>query len=211
MNRNPGQQAVKRKPIFRTIREQIADTLRDEVLSGQLAPGEHLLETELASRFGVSRGPVRDALLQLTQERMLIYRPNCGVEVATGPSETIRALVVPVRRMVEGYALRLAAARADQAAIARWKQILEQLRLAGEAGDLSAVVAHDMAFHRWIIETAGEPDLLAIWLPIITRMRLGYSRHRDLRDVYPEHVKIFEPFRKGKIEAAVQALEANIV
>jgi DNA-binding GntR family transcriptional regulator len=68
-----------------------------------------------------------------------------------------------------------------------------------------------MAFHRWIVEASGEPDLLALWLPVVTRMRLAYSRHADLREVYPEHRRIFEAFRKGDRKAAARALEENIV
>jgi hypothetical protein len=61
------------------------------------------------------------------------------------------------------------------------------------------------------VDRPGEPDLLALWLPIVTRMRLVYSRHTDLTEVYPEHKKILEAFRKGDRRAALKALEANIV
>jgi DNA-binding GntR family transcriptional regulator len=198
-------------PIFRTIREQIADQLRRDVLSGRLAEGEHLHEEKLAQRFGVSRGPVRDALLQLTQEGVLLYKPNCGVEVAAAPSEGVRELVLPVRRMIEAFALRRAAAQATPADIRVWEAILERLRVACEAGNMADTVTHDMAFHRWIVDRPGEPDLPALWLPAVTRMRLVYSRHKDLREVYPEHAVIVERFKAGDIDGAAAALEANIV
>jgi DNA-binding GntR family transcriptional regulator len=198
-------------PIVRTIREQITEQLRHEVLSGRLAEGEHLHEVKLAERFGVSRGPVRDALLQLTQEGMLVYTPNCGVEVASGVSERVRPLVVAIRRRIEVFALDIAFDEASEADIREWEKILEQLRIAGENDELAEVVRHDMAFHRWIVDRRGEPDLLPMWLPVVSRMRLGYSRHRDLRDVYPEHLKIVRAFRKGNRKAACKAVEANIV
>jgi DNA-binding GntR family transcriptional regulator len=203
--------AVADTPIVRTIREQIADQLRRDVLSGRLAQGEHLHEVKLARRFGVSRGPVRDALLQLTQEGVLLYKPNCGVEVAAAPGERVRSLVLPLRRMIEAFALRLAFEQAGPADIAAWEAILERLRVAGEAGNLSDVVAADMAFHRWVVDRPGEPDLAALWLPAVTRMRLVYSRHSDLREVYPEHAVIVERFKAGDVDGAVAALEANIV
>ncbi|MGE3806273.1 MAG: GntR family transcriptional regulator [Gemmataceae bacterium] len=202
---------MKPSTIVRTIREQIVDKLRHDVLTGKINVGDHLHEVELAKRFGVSRGPVRDALLQLTQEGVLLYRPNCGVQVAAAPSERVRALVLPIRRQIEAFALRIAVDEATPEEVRHWAMILEQLRLACQDNDMAAVVEHDMAFHRWIVERPNEPDLLALWLPAITRMRLVYSRHQDLNDVYPEHLKIYEALRAGDRAAAVQALEANIV
>jgi DNA-binding GntR family transcriptional regulator len=198
-------------PIFRTIRQQIVEQLRHDVLSGRLAEGEHLHEVKLAERFGVSRGPVRDALLQLTQEGVLLYRPNCGVEVAPPPSEGVRSLVLAVRRKIECFALDIAFDQATPEDTRVWEAILERLRIACEERDLSVVVQHDMAFHRWIVERPGEPDLPAMWLPVVTRMRLAYSRHTDLAEVYPEHLEILQAFRKGNRKSALKALEAHIV
>ena len=63
------------KPI-RSMREQICDTVRAEVCSGIMTNDQPVREQPLAERFGVSRGSVRDALLQLSQEGVLVYRPN---------------------------------------------------------------------------------------------------------------------------------------
>ena len=91
--------------VYRTIREQIVEQIRNDVLSGEIAAGESLREQKLAERFGVSRGPIRDALLQLTQEGLLVAQPNRGVRVGQGPSELIQPLVVALRRRIEAFAL----------------------------------------------------------------------------------------------------------
>jgi DNA-binding GntR family transcriptional regulator len=70
-------------PVFRTIREQVADRIRADGLSGRLSEGTSLREQSLARQYGVSRAPIRDALLQLTQEGLLVAKPNCGVQVAS--------------------------------------------------------------------------------------------------------------------------------
>ena len=64
---------------IRSVREQITDRLRDDILSGRLAEGERLQEAKLAERFGVSRGPIREVLAQLTHEGLVEAKPNCGV------------------------------------------------------------------------------------------------------------------------------------
>jgi DNA-binding GntR family transcriptional regulator len=205
----PKRRSTSAAPI-RTVREQITERLRHAILSGRFTSGQRLKEVELAGEFGVSRGPVRDALLQLTKEGVLEYRPNCGVEVAATAGDEVRRLLVALRRQIEAHALRAVVPTLTPDDLADWGAVLQRLRQACEADDMAAVVEYDMAFHRWIIDRAGEPDLLSIWLPITMRMRLVYSRHKSLRDVYPEHARVWRAARRGDAAAAVRAMEGNI-
>src|SRR5262245_12147295 len=91
---------------IRSVREQITERLRDDILSGRLAEGERLQEAKLAERFGVSRGPIREVLAQLTHEGLVEAKPNCGVKVAPSDSEAVRELIVPIRRVIETFALK---------------------------------------------------------------------------------------------------------
>jgi DNA-binding GntR family transcriptional regulator len=86
---------------IRTVREQITDRLRDDILTGRLAEGERLQEAKLAERFGVSRGPIREVLAQLSHEGLVEAKPNCGVKVTHSDSDSVRELVVPIRRVIE--------------------------------------------------------------------------------------------------------------
>lgn len=92
--------------LYRTMREQIAEHIRSDVLIGELEPGERLREQDLAARYGVSRGPIRDAFLQLTQEGILAAKPNCGVTVSHPPRAEVQPLIVELRRRVELFAVR---------------------------------------------------------------------------------------------------------
>ena len=67
-----------------------------------------------------------------------------------------------------------------------------------------------MALHRYILEATGNADLLAIWLPIVSRMFLHYSRHRNMMESYQEHAAIVEAIRRKDRKAAIEALTANI-
>ena len=92
-------------PLIFSLREQIVDRIRTDVLSGRLVEGERLNEAKLVEQFSVSRTPIREALQQLTHEGLLEGRPNHGVKVANCPPDSIRELVVPIRRRVETFAL----------------------------------------------------------------------------------------------------------
>jgi len=198
--------------VFRTMREQIVEYIRKDLLGGDLKEGDPLREKELAERFGVSRGPVRDALLQLTQEGLLVARPNRGVVVGSPPSEVTQPLAVDLRRRIETFAIErlLDKGLVTDEAISDLEEILERLRTDCEQGDLSAISEHDMAFHKRLVELVGDDDLTAMWTPITARMVLHYSRHKDMIEDYEEHAAILAAIRAGDKKAAVKALETNI-
>jgi DNA-binding GntR family transcriptional regulator len=197
-------------PVYRTIREQIADRIRADVLSGRLSEGTSLREQRLARQYGVSRAPVRDALLLLTQEGLLVAKPNCGVKVGSASSEEIQPPVVDLRRRIEVFALGKVFRRLTQADVDRLDETVEKLRFACREEDIGEMVTHDMALHRYLLEATGDADLLAIWLPIVSRMMLHYSRHRDLMESHREHAAIVDAIRNRDRKAAIRALTANI-
>lgn len=197
------------------LREQIADQLRSDVLCGRLTEGERLSEMKLVERFGVSRTPIREALQQLTHEGLLEGRPNVGVKVSHRPPDSIRELVVPIRRSVETFALRSFFADLTDADFSRWHAILEKMRAACLAADYPAIAEQDIAFHHSIVRRAGQRDLEQIWNSILARVRHHFweTQQRDYAtplEIHDEHVRIVEVFRGGDIESAVKALEKNI-
>ena len=196
---------------IRSVREQIADQLRNEVLSDTLRPQQPLRELELVERFGVSRGPIRDALLQLTQEGALVYSPNRGVRVGTPTSDEIRDLLVGLRRQIETNALAQIFDRLTSDDDDLWREMLADLRQACEREKMPSIVEHDIAFHRSLVRRTESPDLEAIWLPITVRMRLKYSRHAKLLDVYHEHARIVDHIARRNLKSALKALEKHIV
>jgi DNA-binding GntR family transcriptional regulator len=197
-------------PVHRTIREQIVAYLRAEVLTGQLSGGERLREQHLAERFGVSRGPIRDALLQLTNEGLLVARQNRGEHVREAPGETIRPLVVDLRRQVETFALDSIFDDIEPHDLDFWRANLKSFHVACQQQAMASVVEHDMAFHRSIVQRVCDECLIAIWLPVVTHMMLPYSRHRNLLESYQEHGRIVAAIEAGDRALAVERLRQNI-
>ncbi|MDP4624518.1 MAG: GntR family transcriptional regulator [Akkermansiaceae bacterium] len=197
-------------PIYHTIREQITERLRSEVLSQHLTAGESLREVALAKRYGVSRAPVRDALLQLTNEGLLVAKPNCGVKVAPLPDGSLQPLIIRLRREIEQVALERLFDRIDEVDFALLQVILDELRDACSTGQSSSVAQCDMAFHRFIITSSGVPELLTLWLPVVSRMMLHYSRHENWMESHREHVAISESIQKKDHILASRLLTKNI-
>lgn len=198
-----------------SLREQIVEHLRNDVLCGRLAEGERLNEADLAKRFGVSRTPIREALQQLTTEGLLVGQRNVGVKVARRPLDSMRELVVPIRRSVETFALRSFFDEINEQDFEQWNAILDKMLAACRADDFAAIAEHDIAFHRSIVRRAGQPDLESIWSAIVVRIRHHFFETQQRYyaqpiSIYDEHVRILNVFRQGKVELAVDALAQNI-
>ena len=196
--------------IFRTLPEQIAARLQQDILAGQLQPGDPLREVDLSDRFGVSRGPVREAFRQLTQQGLLVLEPNKGVRVAQNPSVEVRPLVVQLRRMIEVFVLESIFDRITADDLAVWDEILADIKSACESSDLNALTDHDLRFHQAIVKSHDDRDLFTLWQPIAMRMMMQYNRLDDLMESYREHKRILDAIRSGDQTAAIKALSTNI-
>ncbi|MEX0642546.1 MAG: GntR family transcriptional regulator [Pirellulales bacterium] len=200
--------------LVRGLRDQIVDRLRSEVLSGRLSEGTPLREIELSSRFGVSRGPIREALQQLTYEGILVGQPNRGVRVAPAAPDVVRELVVPIRRAIETFALRQFIGELDSDDFVHWESILSRLRSACERANFAEIAEQDIAFHRSILSRSRQEDLLAIWSVLVARIwthfRENNPKYSDPMEIYQEHRALLSVFREGDPEAAVAALQSHI-
>lgn len=197
--------------LIPNLQEQVASHLRLRILSGQLAPGTPCREQVLAQEFGISRGPIRDALLTLTKEGLLHARPNIGVRVAEEPSAFKRDVIVRVRREIEASALAAWFEGKNADLLAHLDANLADYKVACGGDDFGRVVELDMAFHRLLVESADHGSLVALWLPVILQMFLRYSRHRKLTESYREHAAIVAAMRGGRKAGAIRLLRNHIL
>jgi DNA-binding GntR family transcriptional regulator len=141
--------------------QSIGDQLRDEILDGRLPAGSRLRETDLAERFGVSRGPIRDALRELARTGLVEDLPRRGTFVCRLTEEDLTEVYV-LRRAIEEAAVRLAIARATDADLDGMFEILAAAEAAYEEDDLPAAWEADMAFHRTYCDLSGNRRLRSL-------------------------------------------------
>jgi DNA-binding GntR family transcriptional regulator len=194
----------------RTIREQITSQIRDDLVAGNFPAGTTLRESELAERFGVSRGPIRDAFLQLSNEGFLAYQANRGVTVRHPPDPGDRELITSLRKQLETHVIKKGISELSDAAIKQIESALADLRTACDRDDVAAIARCDMAFHESILVACGGQDLVPAWKQLCSRMLLTYTRLSDYRQAYLEHDAIFQALRAKKKQAAIAAIKANI-
>jgi DNA-binding GntR family transcriptional regulator len=194
--------------------DRIAHQLREDILTGRLEVGSRLTEAEISKRFGVGRGLVREAVQRLSLQGLLISRPNRGAVVAPEAPREIRSLIVPIRRTVEVYALRLIFDEFQAGDFALWEAILQRMQDACERRDYHAIAEADIAFHRALLERAGQPDLVLIWETLVGRIRSHFRRtqrrYENAMEIYEEHRAILESFRGTDLAAATRLLKEKI-
>lgn len=196
--------------INRTIREQITDHIRNELVAGHLTAGEPLREEQLAEQFGTSRGPIRDAFLQLSNEGFLAYEANRGVTVRHPPDENNRAFIVSLRQQIECFIVRQGFPAKSDNEFATLRQKVDNLKTACESKNVVAIANADVAFHEELLRLCNGEDFLPIWRWLCSQMMMTYSRLSQFDEILAEHTEIFEAFSQHKKQATISALKKNI-
>ncbi len=195
------------------LRELVFQTLRDAILKGSLPPGEHLMEIPLATRLGVSRTPVREAIRKLELEGLVRMVPRRGAVVAEITVQDVED-VLEVRTVLEELAVRKACANISQAQVRDLKKTVAEFRRSLEKGDLTASAENDMAFHEILYAAAENRRLQQILQNLreqMYRFRLAYLKDKQThRLLIEEHDAIAQAIQKNDPAQAQQAMRAHI-
>ncbi len=161
-------------PQVKNLSHLIADQLAKMIQTGALKPGQHLVQTELAEQFGVSRVAMRDALYEVRQRGLAVNVPRKGTVVRSVSCKTVRDLFA-VRRAVEGLAAREACQKMTDEVLNHLEQIIqEQERLAGQP-DLPQLVEKDWEFHQTLYDQSDNEPLKEIIAGLWSRTRQARS------------------------------------
>jgi GntR family transcriptional regulator, rspAB operon transcriptional repressor len=200
-------------PLRATAASRIYSELRSELVSMRRRPGEAISEAEIALTYGVSRTPVREAILKLADEGLVDVFPQSGIFVSRIPLTALPEAII-IRKALEETTARLAAQRATVSQILQLRSIVERQREADEAGDIEAFHQADELFHATIAEVAGHPG---IWT-LIQHVKVHVDRYRQLTlpvagrmtQVIAEHEPILKAIEAHDPERARAAMERHL-
>lgn len=164
------------------LSEQIRDMLRDRIISGDLSPGERLTETELANRLAVSRGPLREAVLQLTEDGLLVKTAYKGLRVRS-VSQSELCELYSMRTTLEGFAFEEAWEKRSDNDFAELRRRYASLEASRQAGDYVQSVQGEIAFHSWIYELSGHSILQSHWQRLVPLVQIYMSIHQKRHGV----------------------------
>ena len=195
-----------------TYASMVTERLRDSIVNGSLEAGSQLSEADLAARFGVSRGPVREALQRLIQEGLVRAEPHRGVFVPVLTETDVRDIYL-ARDALESTAVQhiIATSKSDAAAD-DLDRLVERMAEAEAAEDWEAVGQYDLEFHAALVAATGSERLQRMFSTVIseTRLCLGVVTAADARtDLVGEHREIATMIRKNQTEKALAVLKKH--
>lgn len=198
--------------------QSVADILRKAILDGSLKPGEPLHENTLARQLSVSRSPVREALLQLERESLVVSKINKPAIVRRPTPDEIRQNYT-IRSSLEGIAARWAADNATPALVQALSQKADELNAATIAAQGSAdanVAALSLDLHNSIADAAGSNELSRLLHSLCNQIRLVMSAglaslsRRRAEEIHDEHLAIIAAIAAKDGDRAEQLAIAHV-
>lgn len=192
---------------------RVYEAIHHKAVHFELRPGEHVNEQALARELKVSRTPVREALNRLVSDSLMTFVPNKGFFRVPIDIAAVRSLF-EVRDGLEAMAMRLACARASDAAIDEIERYWRGIKAIGRKLAIAEIVEHDERFHERLVALADNPELTRMIREINARirfMRLVAMEFRNYRQItFEDHLAIVESLRRRDAAEAVARLEKHI-
>lgn len=209
-------QAMSNPPVAETIPERIFALLREDIVEGKLPAGSKISEPELARAYGISRGPLREAIGRLEACGLVVRKANVGARVVTLSSDQLLE-IFHVREALEGMAARLAAQHMTDAEIAELRRLLveHQAQIAGDADHAYFQREGDLDFHYRIVQGSHNSRMIELLcndlyhLVRLYRYQFGMRSKRGPR-AFTEHEYIVDAIERRDPEMAEMMMRAHI-
>lgn len=196
----------------RSLTEDAADRIREQILAGGFRQGEHLVESKIAEQLNVSRGPVREAFKLLRAEGLLEEEPRRGTFVVRLSAGDVRE-IYGLRSAIEGRAARLLAARHEPGDLNELRAMLGRIEDAVARGDALAVFRHDLEFHDGLCRLSGNARLHEVfgrYVPMLRALlRLDERVYESLDAIALEHRPIVQAIESGDPDRAADLAEEH--
>lgn len=194
-----------------TLRERIADAIRDEIINGKLKAGERVSEPEVSTRYGISRTPVREAFRQLAAEGFLWLTPRRGARVAFLTEKDVSEFY-DLKSVLEGYAARLATSKLQERDIQKMEALNDQMERCHQKGDLKKIAKIHTEFHNVFLGASGNEQLCSM-IGQLTNKFQRFTILLALSGKNPEavtqHREIIGAFRTKDADRAEGLVRAN--
>lgn len=198
---------------FLPLRDVVFRTLRKSILTGELKPGERLMEIHLADKLGVSRTPIREAIHMLELEGLVTMIPRRGAEVSKITEKSMQD-VLEVRRSLDALCAELACERITDEDLVSLKDACKAFEASVQTGNLTEIAKCDVALHNIIVLATRNTRLVQLVNNLSEQMyryRFEYIKDKKMHPILiEEHQKILQAIINKDKESAANAAKEHI-
>ncbi len=196
------------------LSDQVFQVITDGLLDGRFVPGDCLVENELSEMLGISRSPVREALVELQKAGLITKQPGRRAVIRSWSSRDLEEMFA-VRALLEGYAARLAAERGEELDLDRLREIVVEMRQAAKDDDFSALVQSDLKFHEELWRLSGNALLQSVLNGLKQQFRLfltmNWKFHGGANRVHANHQVVIDALESGDPDTAEDVMKKHVV
>lgn len=195
------------------LSQRIYEVLKDQIINEELGPGERLLDDKLASSFGVSRTPVREALTRLASEDLVEITPRSGIYVKKLTKKDVEE-IYKIRKVLEGLAAREATSIIDDKKLEQLNLLLQKAKRSLNSDDYQSCIDFDVALHNLILENCQNSRLYSIIANLNTlihvfRVRIARNKEKA-KQALSEHEAILNAIKARNPEKAEKIIMEHI-
>ncbi|WP_020500016.1 GntR family transcriptional regulator [Sciscionella marina] len=196
-------------------RNWILRHLRHRIATGEFTAGDRLVERDLSAAYNLSRGPVREAIMVLEHEGLVVTHPYRGAVVAEISQAEITEILVPIRLVIERAAFRAVAETPPDGLVEHLSGIVARMeRRSSSALDAEQLADLDVEFHEAVITAAGHTQSLQIWRTLQPRVRAYFLRdapqHGEPGEIARQHRHLLDELRTEEPERVDAALTNHV-
>ncbi|MFZ7101060.1 MAG: GntR family transcriptional regulator [Peptococcaceae bacterium] len=196
-----------------SLKEQILNILRKDIIKGNIKPGEQIIESELARSFGVSRGPVREALIILANEGF-ISKNDSGIFFVTVLTKQDVYEIYSLRSIIEGFAAREAVVKFTSEDLNFLDRCIKNIAELKDSFDQVIAVPNTLEIHHFVIKKSGHKRILDLWTNLSMQLKMFGSvvmMHDTLYGTLVKHTDLVETLKKQEPELAEKTMRDHIM
>ena len=206
------------RPIFEkqqrtTLKAQALKQIKEAILSGKLKPGDRIVEAELAEMMAISRFPIREALVYLEKEGLVVTSPFKGTYVSQFDQKDLEELYT-LRSALEELAIRILMEKINKGKIAKLESILKAIEKAAQKKNVEKLISEDLRFHRTICELSNHRKLLDMWLTLEEQLRsfiLLEDIYQGSDQLLQTHYPLLEAIKSGDGQLAEERMRSHLM
>lgn len=207
-----------KKPLPRIERsvlsDQVSQAITDGLLNGRYRPGDRLVESELSEMLGISRSPIREALVELQKAGLITKQPGRRAVIRSWSTQDLEELFA-VRALLEGYAARLVASRNGELELDRLRETVVEMQQAADNDDFTSLVRLDLAFHEELWRMSGNTLLQTVLDGLKQQFRLfltmNWKFHGGANRVHANHQAVIDALESGNPDTAEEVMKKHVV